>query len=115
MDTSNFTARPVGKGRFARAALLAGAIAIGASAFGHTAIASAEWDIEAYDRCITLNQVLHKAPVEDLYCCLNSGGNISEHTGNCVAPPANNIHNIPLGPKLGSITQPITPTGTPVS
>jgi len=113
--TANHTARR----RFTHAVLLAGAIALGASAFGHTAIASAEWDIEAYDRCIEVNRVLNKPPaVDDVRCCIESGGNISDQTGKCVAPPARTLQNIPLGPKLGPTQQPVpltTTMGTPVS
>jgi hypothetical protein len=65
-----------------------------------------------YERSWRL-QLWNKAPVEDLYCCLNSGGNISERTGKCVAPPADRIQNVPLGPKLGSALEPMPPTGTP--
>jgi hypothetical protein len=120
---TSFAARPAGMRRFTRAALLAGAIALGASAFGHTAIASAEWDIEAYDRCMEVNRVLNQPPggVADVRCCIESGGNISDPTGKCVAPPARILQNIPsslLGPRLGSAQPPVLPTttlGTPVS
>jgi hypothetical protein len=120
---TSFAARPAGMRRFTRAALLAGAIGIAASAFGHTAIASAEWDIEGYDRCMEVNRVLNQPPggVADVRCCIESGGNISDQTGKCVAPPARILQNIPsslLGPRLGSAQPPVLPTttlGTPVS
>jgi hypothetical protein len=120
---TSFAARPAGMRRFTHAALLAGGLAIAASAFGHTAIASAEWDIEAYDRCMEVNRVTNQPPggVADVNCCVYSGGNISDQTGKCVAPPARILQNIPttlLGPKLGSTQPPVLPTttlGTPVS
>ena len=108
MNIDDLTARPargVGVRRLARAALVAGAITLGASAFGHTAIASADWDIEKYDRCVAAGTEI------EVECCLDSGGYI----GNgwvCVAPPARtlqSIQGVPLQPKLGQPGRPPMP------
>ena len=73
----------------ARALLLAGVIALGAGAFGHTSIvsAAAEWDIAAYDECVT---EIAK-PRHD--CCVESGGEWHGENpgGYCTAPPANGV------------------------
>jgi Spy/CpxP family protein refolding chaperone len=104
--------------RFAHAALLAGAIGIAASAFGHTAIASAEppWDIEAFDNC------MQRPDANEATCCILSDG-VWGANGHCQAPPGRILQQtilqqIPLGPKLGSAQPPVPPTttlGTPVS
>ena len=104
MNIDDLTARPargVGVRRLARAALVAGAITLGASAFGHTAIASADWDIEKYDHCVIFDNI------SEAQCCINSGGD--PRPGGCVAPPARtlqSIQGVPLQPKLGQPDRP---------
>ena len=97
-DSTAGSARGVGVRRLARAALVAGAITLGASAFGHTAIANAEWDIERYDNCVAAGTI------DEPECCILSGGT-SGNEGVCVAPPArilqSRIQGVPLQPKLG--------------
>ena len=80
--------------RLTRAALFAAALGIGASAFAHPAIASAEWDIEAYDDCMR-----YSPSATEHGCCIFSGGVWSN--GRCVAPAD------------VSSTQGITPTQPP--
>ncbi|KAA0084483.1 hypothetical protein CIW52_10755 [Mycolicibacterium sp. P9-64] len=119
-NSTTVIARPAGVRRISRAALLAGAIALAASAFGHTAIASAEFNIKTYNNCI------HKPHVEDseetyhAACCLLAHGTWNQNTHVCTMAMDGNgvIQDIPLGPKLGSTLQPIPPTnalGAPVS
>jgi hypothetical protein len=116
-NTPTFTTPTSGMRRFAHASLLAVAFAIGASAFGHTAIASAEWDIEAYDKCMAMPHV--EAPHHPYHadCCVASGG-IADGEGRCRAP-VDLTAVTPLGPKLGQPGRqpvpPITTLGSPVS
>jgi hypothetical protein len=84
----------------AAAAVLAGAVALGGSAFGYTAMATAQpgsgvWDMEDYEDCIlretlkTSDGVLTFSVVRS--CCENSGGVWEDHgggAGKCVAPAA---------------------------
>jgi len=73
--------RPARVSRLVRATLFAAALALAGTAFGHTAIARAEWDIEEYDNCM--------ASIENdaQYCCDISGGVWKKTTGGmCVAP-----------------------------
>jgi hypothetical protein len=65
--------------RLARAILLAGALTLAASAFGHSATASAEWDTEKYDRCMYIRYT------KPIYCCIDSGGRMGSD-GVCRAP-----------------------------
>jgi hypothetical protein len=110
---TTFAARPAGMRRFARAALLAATLAIGASTFGHTAIASAEWDIEKYDNCM-------QRYGDEAMCCFLSEG-VTGADGHCRAPAGRilqQLPQVPLGPRLGSAQPPVLPTttlGTPVS
>jgi hypothetical protein len=108
---TSFAARPAGMRRFAHAALLAGALAIGASAFGHTAIASADWDIEVFDNCMHNNG-------DEQTCCVLSDGTWGAN-GHCQAGRIlQQIPRVSLGPRLGSAQPPVLPTrtlGTPVS
>jgi hypothetical protein len=101
--------------RFARAALIAGVIALGASAFGHTAIANADWDIEVFDKCM-------QQGTEEQACCILSDGNWGANghcnAGRILQQSPTIYRQIPLGPKLGSAQPPAPPTatlGTPVS
>ncbi|HZQ32999.1 MAG TPA: hypothetical protein VFB19_14845 [Mycobacterium sp.] len=119
-NSTAIVARPAGVRRFARAALFAGAIALGAGVFGHTAIASAEWDIEKYDKCMANPHTEDPGQTYHSLCCFASGGIWDADTNKCRAPAdrIQNIQNIPLGPKLGSTPQSGPPTntlGTPVS
>lgn len=108
-DPTLSSARGLGWRRLAVAALVAaGAMSLGAGAFGHTAIAKAEWDIEAYDECVRIG-------TDEVACCRLSGGQIGDK-GVCVAPPARilqNIPGLPLHPKLGQPGRPpVLPPGT---
>ena len=111
-------ARTAAVRRFAHAAMLAGAIALGAGTFGHTAIAGAEWDIETYDKCMG---TVHKPDESyNIYCCLDSGGKWDDNSKTCRAPVDRSqiLQNIPLGPKLGTTQQSVPPMntlGAPVS
>jgi hypothetical protein len=107
MNIDDPTAHYVGVRRLARAALVAGAITLGASAFGHTAIANADWDIEAYDDCLSVG-------TDEGACCRLSGGEIGDK-GVCVAPPARilqNVQGVQLQPKFGQPGRlPMPPAG----
>jgi hypothetical protein len=76
---ATIASRPGTARRLARAVLLAGALTLAASAFGHSATASAEWDIEKYDRCMYI------AYTKPVYCCIDSGGRMGSD-GVCRAP-----------------------------
>jgi hypothetical protein len=100
--------RPATARRLARAVLLAGALTLAASAFGQSATASADWDLDKYDRCM---YIPYTKPV---YCCIDSGGRMGSD-GVCRAPWTEPV-------KAGQIFQPnngpILPTatvGTPAS
>jgi hypothetical protein len=83
MNTSTRTTpapRPAGKRRYARAVLLAGALTLAANVLGQIATASAEWDIEKYDRC------MYVPGIKPAYCCIDSGGRLDPNTGVCTAP-----------------------------
>src|SRR6185312_7634877 len=90
MDIYNSTAN------VARAALLAGAIALGVSTFGHPAIASAEWDIEKYDNCMAQPHVEDPHHPYHADCCVASGG-ITDGEGHCRAPVDLTAPETPLG------------------
>jgi hypothetical protein len=66
--------------RIAHAATVAGALVLGIGAFGQCAVASAEWDIEYYDRCLRIG-------TDPVICCLNSGGKLPTVGDGCIAPP----------------------------
>lgn len=114
MDIHNSTAN------VARAALLAGAIVLGVSTFGHPAIASAEWDIEKYDNCMAQPHVEDPHHPYHADCCVASGG-ITDGEGHCRAPVDLTAPETPLGPKLnpgqpGRLPVPPADTvGAPVS
>jgi hypothetical protein len=63
-------------------ALITSACIIGATVFGQSPIARADWDIEAFDKCMA--QTVRSEDV----CCFESGGQVGTN-GHCVAPPAN--------------------------
>jgi hypothetical protein len=105
-----------------RVGLLVAAIALGASAFGHTAIANAEFNVETYDDCMRQPHVEDSEETYHAACCLLAHGTWDQNTHKCAAIDSDritqNIQNIPLQPKLGSTPQPIPPTnglGAPVS
>jgi hypothetical protein len=118
-NTPTFTTPTSGMRRFAHASLLVVAFAIGASAFGHTAIANAEWDIEAYDKCMAMPHVEEPHHPYHADCCVASGG-VVDGEGGCRAPvDLTAVQGTPLGPKLGQPGRqpipPITTLGSPVS
>ena len=64
-------------------------------AFGSAPVASAEqeWDIGAYDECMS------KTVRDPAVCCLQSGGNIGDRDPNaCTAPAAAQIEDAPGRP-----------------
>jgi hypothetical protein len=82
----------------AAAGLIAAAASVSVSAIAEPATASAaprEWDIGAYDTCITnLLDQIQKGNIDEKnfisakqFCCEDSGGVWNGH--DCVAPPAN--------------------------
>ena len=112
MTTTQHSTRPTVRlawmRQIAHSAILAGAIAAGAAAFGHTAIANAEWDIEAYDNCVGTP---HKEDPQHTYhaiCCVSSGGDWNG--SKCTAPANLTIQHIPLGPALSPVPQASAPT-----
>jgi hypothetical protein len=99
--------RAAGFRRIARAATVAGALVLGIGAFGHTAVASAEWDIEYYDRCLRIG-------TDAAICCLNSGGTLPTVGEGCLAPPLQHSYQdaTPFGPVVGQpIWHPMRTTG----
>jgi hypothetical protein len=83
------------------AVLLAAAAALGGSAIGDLAVATAEpreWDLEAYDLCMKQSTIADQY-YREYICCVNTGGvwvtqkypsgEPVAGTGHCVAPPAN--------------------------
>jgi hypothetical protein len=96
------------------AAACAGAVALGGSAFGYAAIATAQpgsgvWDMEDYEDCIlretlkTSDGVLTFSVVRS--CCENSGGVWEDHgggAGKCVAPAAQAPGSRSILPDLGN-------------
>jgi hypothetical protein len=104
--SSNTSIRPRGMRRLSRATLVAGALMLGASTFGYSPIAGAEWDIDAYDECVSRD-----SPNMNL-CCIATGGQIG--TGNrCIAPHdgPSLLQSASAEHKLG-IHQPLLPTST---
>jgi hypothetical protein len=91
--------------------LISGAAVVAAAAFGLTAApASAErvWDIEVYDNCM---QNSTRPMIE---CCIISGGEIDQGTGECGAPPAKvETTPEPWPPQIAN--QPAVATNAPVS
>jgi hypothetical protein len=92
--------------RLSRATLVAGALMLGASTLGHSAIASAEWDIDAYDECVSRD-----SPNMNL-CCIATGGQIGTNS-RCIAPHdgPSVLQSATAGPKFGT-HQPLLPTST---
>jgi hypothetical protein len=92
-------------------ALIGGAAVLAAAAIGLTAAtASAVWDIEAYDRCMS-----HTIRDVDS-CCIISGGEVSETQG-CVAPAG--LTQVPdspeVPPQIANGTLPTVATNAPAS
>jgi hypothetical protein len=90
--------------------LIGGAAVLAAATLGLTAaIASAErlWDIEVYDNC------MQNSTRPMLECCLISGGEIDQGTGECGAPPAKvETTPEPWPPQIAN--QPTVATNAPV-
>jgi hypothetical protein len=115
--------------RVVPAALLAAAVALGGSAIGDPAVADAapEWDIGAYDQCITKADLLYlegaidAATRDGMYrgCCTGSGGVVKNDVeckaanapGRTVPPGVitQTLTPAPVAPPLGDITQAFTP------
>jgi hypothetical protein len=74
--------------------LAAAIFTIGAT-FGSAAVASAEWDVDAYDKCVAnigSNTVLGGGPDSVHECCVASGGTptpLFDPAHACVAPTVN--------------------------
>lgn len=86
--------------------LFAAAIATTTNAVGLPAVASADWDIEAYDNCLA-DSAEHGEP-DFANCCLNSGGVWKIDEQKCVAPAANSGVN-----QGGATQQPVAPSRAP--
>jgi hypothetical protein len=75
--------------RILPAAVVASGLVLGLS----PAVATAEWDIEAYDNCMKQPHGPATGNVwEEQYrynCCVDSGGQWSDAQQKCVAPPMN--------------------------
>ncbi|HZQ30436.1 MAG TPA: hypothetical protein VFB19_01720 [Mycobacterium sp.] len=112
-NSTAIVARSAGVRRLARAALLAGMIALGANTLGHSGIASAEWDIEAYDNCMAQPHIEDPHHPYHAVCCVSSGG-IVDGEGRCRAPVDLTAPSTPLGPKL-NLGQPSWQTGPPTN
>ncbi|WP_142392533.1 hypothetical protein [Mycobacterium sp. 3519A] len=84
--------------RFKYAAVLLGALAVGASPLAYPAVATAEkvWDIELYDSCMEgtsgnqMDYSINQQKEGNRVCCEGSGGIFIDdgYLGKCVAPPA---------------------------
>ena len=109
--SKSFTTTAPHKRRLAYAALLSGVLALGVGAVGHTAIASAEFDVETYDNCMGNPHVEDSEETYHAACCLLAHGTWDQNTHKCAAIDSDrNIQGIPFGPKLGS-----TPLAPPAS
>ena len=74
---------------------------LGGDLIGYPALASAEWDVGAYDECmddVGLKQVHHEIDDQTAHnlekaCCIDTGGVWNKrspyHSSDCFAPPAN--------------------------
>jgi hypothetical protein len=101
---------PAGLRRLVAATLFTAAVAVGSSAFGHLAIARADWDIGAYDACMAQPHTGTGAEEQKyhMYCCGMSGGVVTA-SGGCGAPVNFN------GPgQEGTPTETLRPVMTPV-
>jgi hypothetical protein len=95
-STNTATNRPSRVSTGARTALLAAVRALGASTFGHIALAHAEWDIDEYDRCVR-----PEAHNVVMVCCIATGGDWhgTEQDGYCTASPAELTKATNIGPR----------------
>ena len=95
----------------ATAALFAGVIALGASAFAHPAIANAEFKWDTYKNCMAQPHVEDSEQTYHAACCLLAHGTWNANTHVCTEMLTNgSVQNIPLGPKLGQpARQPVPP------
>lgn len=103
---ASIPARPRRVSRSTRVTLFIAAFALAGTAFGHAAVARADWDIEVYDNCLAD----HPSPdgpslSEQHACCIESGGDW--HTNKCWAP----VENSSIGPQ-GTPTQVLRPPGS---
>jgi hypothetical protein len=111
MDISTPTTvapRPATTRRLARAVLPVGALTLAASAFGQSATASAEWDIEKYDRCMYI------AYTKPVYCCIDNGGRMGSD-GVCRAPWTEPANASPIFQPNKNPTLPTVAVGPPAS
>ena len=96
--------------RILPAAVVASGLVLGSS----PAIAIAEWDIGAYDACMSQPHGPATGSVwEEQYaynCCVDSGGQWSEAGHKCVAPPMNE-----QGPGSETSSRPLPPVMVPVA
>ena len=110
MAAITVSALPAGLRRLGLATLFTAAVTIG---IGYPAVASAEWDIGAYDHCMATP---HNDPNFHEYCCNGSGG---VWTGSkCVAPadnqqgPGDTTNPLPIMPG-GVMPPPMTEANLP--
>jgi hypothetical protein len=104
--------------RLLPAALIAATAVLGTTAFGDPGIAGAapEFDVAAYDDCLTKADLLFLSGAIDtkahdaMYrgCCIGSGG-VVVRSVECASPPAN-APGRTIPPGLPNITQTLEPT-----
>ena len=101
--------------RLALAIPFAAAATFSGSAFGDSATACAEpreWDIGFYDDCMQAANDAWQADEitnaqwfsEKANCCGASGGEFEPHSGDCMAPPAEEAERQPAPPDFGGPT-----------
>lgn len=114
-NSAMVVARPAGARMISRAALFAGAIALAANAFGHSAIASAEFNMKTYNNCMHQPHVEDSEETYHVACCLLAHGTWNQNTHVCTAAmgSAGGIGDLPLGPKLGPSLPPVPPRTHP--
>lgn len=101
-NSTAIAARPSGARRFVHAALLAGVIGLGASVFGHTAIANAEFKWNTYKNCMAQPHVEDSEETYHAACCLLAHGTWNANTHVCTEMMTDgSVQDTPLGPKLG--------------
>ena len=113
------TSAPVRWRRLMPVAFIVAAGALGGSALAepaHACAAPREWDIGAYDQCLT--DGLGKGYNEEerlnheALCCWATGGDWNAAQGKCQAPPAEPAQRPAVAP--GVITQTLEPAAPPV-
>jgi hypothetical protein len=87
MTTLGPTARLIAMHRLLLAGLFTVAIAVGGGAFS-SPIAHAEWDIEAFDKCMAQPHNEDPLATWHMYCCINSGGTVTPDGGCTNSPEA---------------------------